>query len=463
MKMADLAPLTLVQSHGGLRRGDVCCVVSKGVCQCFCFLLSTSQALQAMTMIGRMGTHRMTMAMGNTTRRSLMGPFYDSSNILGTVQKHRIVPIGSEGTRKQYLSSSSSSSSSSQSSPTESSNDDRELTTSSGNGTRKKSNEITQSNVDDQAHRVWRGEKTNTDRWNMSMDGKDHRRIVDRILQQELQGGRMQQRQLGVLRSDPGEDMRLMIESYTVPSLASALRDREDLLQLCAELAKQEKWETMKEILQPYQHEWVLQRRTNQELDLRRGFQIASLEVLRKALMRMPRRVVQAHQKRAGVVLALCNVNDVPSILFELRSPHLRAHPDEVCLPGGMASEDSSIVATCLREMHEEIGGLPQPASVLGVLRCNWGEVHHLVGVAVTPVVCFLGEVGELNLVPNEDEVAEVFSIPLKSFLQRDKWIHREGFAPIFVGGPHTIWGLTGYIVERFVKDILARHTVRLN
>lgn len=64
-------------------------------------------------------------------------------------------------------------------------------------------------------------------------------------------------------------------------------------------------------------------------------------------------------------------------------------HSLKVCLPGGMVSEggDRSIVQTCLREMEEEIGIGHNAATVLGVLRCNWGEVHHLVGVAVTPVV----------------------------------------------------------------------------
>jgi 8-oxo-dGTP pyrophosphatase MutT (NUDIX family) len=68
----------------------------------------------------------------------------------------------------------------------------------------------------------------------------------------------------------------------------------------------------------------------------------------------------------------------VPCILFEKRSSHLRAHPDEVCLPGGMVSVggDRSIVQTCLREMEEEIGIGHNAATVLGVLRCNWGEVR---------------------------------------------------------------------------------------
>jgi 8-oxo-dGTP pyrophosphatase MutT (NUDIX family) len=291
----------------------------------------------------------------------------------------------------------------------------------------------------------------------------------------------MRQGQLGVLREDPVEDMRLLMENYTIPSLASAVRDREETLQYCAELMKAGDFERLLTVLKPYQHDYIVARRRVKKLDLSQPLTVSDLEILRKALTRMPRRVVQvgtstaspcqnlvdhnliglstdkAHQKRAGVVVALCNVHGVPSILLEKRSAKLRAHPDEVCLPGGMASgiEDTSIVATCLREMNEEIVGLPEPASVLGVLRCNWGEVHHLVGVAVTPVVCFVGEIGDLDLEPNPDEVAEVFTIPLVSILRKSDWIHREGFAPIFVGGPHVIWGLTGYIMERFVKDIL--------
>lgn len=287
--------------------------------------------------------------------------------------------------------------------------------------------------------------------------------LLDRIGKQEMEGGRMQQRQMGVLREDPAEDMRLLMENYTVPSLASAVRDREELLQLCATLSQNEQWEELAEVLTPYRPEYVAERRTirKRSMALSNPLDVASLELLRKGLMRMPRRVVQAHQKRAGVVVALCNVDGVPSLLLEKRSAHLRAHPDEVCLPGGMASsmEDASIVATCLREMHEEIEGLTQPVSVLGVLRCNWGEVHHLVGVAVTPVVVFVGELGDVKLRPSPDEVAEVFTIPLVSLLRRSDWIHREGFAPIFLGGPHAIWGLTGYIIERFVKDILLRYS----
>jgi hypothetical protein len=42
-----------------------------------------------------------------------------------------------------------------------------------------------------------------------------------------------------------------------------------------------------------------------------------------------------------------------------------------------------------------------------------------LTGIAVIPVVCYLGELRE-QLAPNVDKVSEVFTIPLKDFLDSD-------------------------------------------
>ncbi|KAL7471960.1 hypothetical protein ACHAXS_012273 [Conticribra weissflogii] len=306
--------------------------------------------------------------------------------------------------------------------------------------------------------------------WEKAVDDFHDRRIVDSSLericeQQEREGSRMRQIHLGVLREDPHEDMRLLLENYTVSAIASALRDREDTLQHCANLLSENRLTELSKILRPYEQKYILQRRHTKEnmLDFRNGgFDMHVLELLRKSLNRMPRRVSTAHSRRAGVVLPLCNVDGVPCILFEKRSPQLRAHPDEVCLPGGMVSEggDKSIVQTCLREMEEEIGFAMNAAHVIGVLRCNWGEVHHLVGVAVTPVVCFLGELEKSQLKPNPDEVAECFTVPLQSFLDPGRWVHKKNYAPFFTGGPHIIWGLTGYIVNRFVMDIVDSHDV---
>jgi 8-oxo-dGTP pyrophosphatase MutT (NUDIX family) len=292
--------------------------------------------------------------------------------------------------------------------------------------------------------------------------------------------GTMRQTFLGVLHSDPATDIEMLVDNYTVKAVASALRDREDALQRAAELAADNRIEELKAFLQIYHPKYVLERRQNQNhqiLTMENSrddgksaattwleddpvtalHTDASRQVLRRTLMRMPRLVTTAHTKRAAVCLALCLANGVPSILLEKRAKHLRTHPDEVCLPGGMVCDvqDKTIVATSIREMKEEIRGLDQlPMEVLGILRLNWSEVHHLTGVAVTPVVCYLGELPE-TLSPQPDEVAEIFTIRLSSLLDPSLWVYKEGLAPIFLGGPHVTWGLTGYILERFGKHVL--------
>jgi nudix motif 8 len=289
-------------------------------------------------------------------------------------------------------------------------------------------------------------------------------KLLGRIEAQEFSGGRMRTRQLGVLHEDPAQDMALLTQNYTLPAVASALRDREDVLQQAAVLADNEDWKGLQQLLHMYHPKYVAEQRLQRrQMTYERGSMDAgALETIRKALMRMPRTVVQSHTARAAVVVALCTVNGIPSLLLEKRAAHLRAHPDEVCLPGGMVCSvsDRTIVETCLREMQEEIEGIDiESTQVLGVFRCNWGEVHHLVGVAVTPVVCFLGELPS-NLKPNPSEVSQVFTLPLESLLDKSLWLHKEGLAPIFLGGPHPIWGLTGYILDRFGKDILAPNSI---
>ena len=216
-------------------------------------------------------------------------------------------------------------------------------------------------------------------------------------------------------------------ECNPVPALASALRDREEVLQLCATLLSQNKLKELADTLKPFEQKYVQRRRARKnhmDLTKKPGLDTPSLEMIRKSLMRMPRQVSHAHQHRAGVVLPLCDVNGVPSLLFEKRSPEVRAHADEVCLPGGMVSDsnDQSIASTCLREMEEEIEGIDMKnVVVLGILRCNWGEVAQLTGIAVTPLVCYIGEIGDRVLKPNPSEVSECFTVPLSTILDRDR------------------------------------------
>jgi nudix motif 8 len=316
------------------------------------------------------------------------------------------------------------------------------------------------------AQRVWNADSTSSSfplssNWtNRVVDHDSALSFLDRI----PPSSRMKTKQLGVLHEDPATDMMLLTQNYTLPAVASALRDREDALQQAAVLAETGQLGALQHFLRLFHPALVRERRKPAGgVNVTASLPDFSLERLRKTLMRMPRTVVSAHSKRAAVVIPLCTVSGVPSLLLEKRAQHLRNHPHEVCLPGGMhcAVEDPTIVSTCLREMREEIGGLEErDIQVLGVLRTNWGEVQHLVGVAVTPVVCYLGEL-PAQLHPNPTEVAEVFTIPLRSLVDQKLWVHREGFAAIFVGGPYPIYGLTGYILDRFAKDIIMPNSSR--
>lgn len=84
-----------------------------------------------------------------------------------------------------------------------------------------------------------------------------------------------------------------------------------------------------------------------------------------------------------------------------------------------------------------------------------------MTGVAVTPVIGFVGEIENLNVTPNIEEVGEWFTVPIAELLDKDNWTMREFSAPIFRGGPYPIWGLTGYLLHRFLEDVVLKFNIR--
>ena len=268
----------------------------------------------------------------------------------------------------------------------------------------------------------------------------------------------------GVFRESENDDIRVMVDNFTAPALAMALRDREATLQLAAILAQNEDLTRLHKLLQPFTASNVDKRRIrNHGLDLSKGFTRKELVIIQRYLHRMPRHVFQATSSRASVIIPLCNVSGVASILFERRSSKVRTHKHQVCFPGGMLDEgiDTSIVQTSLREMEEELGIPKEKIEVLGILRCNWNEVANMTGIAVTPVVGFIGEINNLKFFPNSDEVEEYFTVSIDDLVDEQKWLARNFSTPMFTGGPHNIWGLTGYLLERFVRDVLLKCTVQ--
>lgn len=263
---------------------------------------------------------------------------------------------------------------------------------------------------------------------------------------------------VGVFSPTENEDVRELVNNFTAPALAVALRDREDVLQSAALLVEQGDHERLKILLFPFLKQNIEQSRMRgQACDLSAGFNRTALLMIQGYLHRMPRYVYHGSERRASVVIPLCNVNGVASVLFERRSATVRTHKQQVCFPGGMVEYgvDAGVIEASLREMEEELGIPADRTEVLGILRCNWNEVASMTGIAVTPVVGYIGELKEITLKPNSDEVEKYFTIPVADILDDKQWLSSSFTTPAFTGGPHTIWGLTGYLLERFTRDIL--------
>lgn len=89
--------------------------------------------------------------------------------------------------------------------------------------------------------------------------------------------------------------------------------------------------------------------------------------------------------RAAGVLMALAEWHDQPSVVLMQRSDALRRHAGQVAFPGGASeADDADLVATALREAHEEAGIAPADVQVLLTLPALWIPVSDFV---VTPVL----------------------------------------------------------------------------
>lgn len=158
-------------------------------------------------------------------------------------------------------------------------------------------------------------------------------------------------------------------------------------------------------------------------------------------------------KSRAAVVL-LISRSSQPALLFTKRALHLRNHPGEVCFPGGMREPgDLDLVATALREMHEEIGLPPSEAQVLGRLP----EFHTRAGMSVTPFVALADDSHPLT--PSPAELESIFWVPLDMFDQgisiREDVFERDGHIyriPVYSYEGYEIWGFTAAVTANLMN-----------
>jgi coenzyme A diphosphatase NUDT7 len=180
---------------------------------------------------------------------------------------------------------------------------------------------------------------------------------------------------------------------------------------------------------------------------------------------------------KSAVMVPLIEKKDGLHILFEVRSKNLRRQPGEICLPGGKVDkEDNSPLHTAIRETCEELGIFPHdidPIASLDFLPSSGSIIYPYVGRLKN----------EVDIQANQDEVAEVFYVPVEFFLEtiperydlhiqlqpqegfpfhlisRGKdYNWRTGVIPeyFYTYNGYVIWGLTARIIYHFISIIKA-------
>ena len=167
-----------------------------------------------------------------------------------------------------------------------------------------------------------------------------------------------------------------------------------------------------------------------------------------------------------AVLVPFCTINDIPCVLFTLRSSQLTKHRGEISFPGGRAEQDDkSITTTALRETEEEIGIRPSQVDVWSVLP-NLPTRDR--GGVLTPIVGHLGAVEKLEFIPNASEVEQIFLCSLShlcSPVNRGYTSFRSQpplKIPVFRTGKTvdwkyqpSIWGMTAMILDSVLTCLL--------
>jgi 8-oxo-dGTP pyrophosphatase MutT (NUDIX family) len=141
-------------------------------------------------------------------------------------------------------------------------------------------------------------------------------------------------------------------------------------------------------------------------------------------------------------------------LILTRRAQHLRNHSGEVSFPGGgREAHDPDLLATALRESHEEVGLQPDLVEVLG-------ELDHLTTFSRRSyIVPFVGLVpGRPQLVADPGEVERILTVPLRELLlpetyRQERWLFGgdERVMHFFDLADDTIWGATAAMLSNLL------------
>ena len=165
--------------------------------------------------------------------------------------------------------------------------------------------------------------------------------------------------------------------------------------------------------------------------------------------------------RESAVMVLLHGTGDALSTTLILRPEYDGVHSGQVAFPGGRKEPgDADLLATAVREMHEEIGVTAEGLDQLGALSQLYIPPSRSL---VTPIVAH--KAAAPTYTPDAREVATVFDVPLTALLDPQALGYAERYIPVarmnasvpcFTLSGQVVWGATAMMLWE-LRELLMR------
>lgn len=185
--------------------------------------------------------------------------------------------------------------------------------------------------------------------------------------------------------------------------------------------------------------------------------------LIRKQAIKRYEMLLASNPLPQACVLLVITDEPKPKLLLTRRSNHLSSHAGEVSLVGGKRDKtDKSSADVALREACEEVGLNETDADILGYLPMQISQK----GLLVRPVMASIPSDVMDTLMPNGDEIARLFWLPLDVLYTKPvdfvfdrpsansiTKLHTPAWVYDCDGSmPEIVWGLTGRILASLME-----------